>query len=377
MDDVTRILSDLVAIDSTNPDLVPGAVGEGAIAAHIARWLESAGLEVRLHESAPGRPNVVGIARGSGGGKTLLLNGHMDTVATGGMPRPHQPEVRDGKLYGRGAYDMKGGLTACLLAAARAKQLNLRGDVIVSAVVDEEFAGLGTMTVAEQYRADGAIVAEPTHLDLIVAHKGFVWLEVETQGVAAHGSQPQLGVDAIVKMGHVLTSLEGLQQTLQTRMPHALLGHGSLHASLIEGGQELSTYPARCVLSIERRMLPGESPADVEAELREIVERRQAADPAFKAVVRSGISRAPLETPRDAGIVQAVRSAGTSVLGQPPELAGVAYWTDAATLWAVGIPAVLFGPSGGGAHADEEWVELDSVAQCAEVFLAAARQFCA
>lgn len=376
MNNPETLLAELVAIDSINPDLVPGAAGEAEIAAYIANWLENAGLEIHLHDSAPNRPNVVAIARGRGGGKTLLLNGHMDTVGVSGMPYAHQPQVRAGWLYGRGAYDMKGGVAACMFAAAEAKQLSLRGDVIFSAVVDEEFAGLGTMTVAQHYRADGAVVAEPTHLQLIVAHKGFVWLEVETIGVAAHGSRPDLGVDAIVKMAPVLAGLEGLQQTLQTRPPHPRLGHGSLHASLIQGGQELSSYPERCVLSIERRTLPGETPAAVEAELQEIIQRQMQADPAFKAVVRAGLFRSPLETPEDAAIVQAVRLAGERVLGDAPELAGVAYWTDAATLWAAGIPTVLFGPSGGGAHAVEEWVELDSVAACAQIYVETAKSFC-
>jgi acetylornithine deacetylase len=377
MNNPETLLRDLVAIDSTNPDLVPGAVGEAGIAAFIARWLESAGLEVHLHESAPNRPNVVAIARGHGRGKTLLLNGHMDTVGVGGMQRAHQPEVRAGSLYGRGAYDMKGGVAACMLAAAAARQLALQGDVIFCAVADEEFAGKGTMTVAQHYRAEGAIVAEPTHLQLIVAHKGFVWLEVETQGVAAHGSRPDLGVDAIVKIGPVLAELEVLQQNLQTRPAHPRLGHASLHASLIQGGQELSTYPERCVLSIERRTLPGETPASVEAEIQAILQQQSQADPAFHAVMRPGLSRSPLETPEDAAIVQAVRTSAASVLGRPPELAGVAYWTDAATLWAAGIPSVLFGPSGGGAHAVEEWVELDSVAACAQVYLETVKRFCA
>ncbi len=373
---IETLLSDLVAIDSINPDLVAGAAGEAKIATFIASWLENAGLEVHLHEAAPNRPNVVAIARGSGGGKTLLLNGHMDTVGVAGMQQALQPEVRNGCLYGRGAYDMKGGVAACMLAIAAVKQGSLRGDVVFSAVVDEEFAGLGTMKVAELYHADGAIVAEPTHLHLIVAHKGFVWLEVETIGVAAHGSQPDLGVDAIMKMGPVLTRLEAFQKTLQIRPPHPRLGAASLHASLIQGGRELSTYPERCVLSIERRTLPGESPAIVEAELEEIIHQQKQIDPRFDAVVRCGLSRSPLETPEDTAIVQALSAAGSSVLRRPLELTGVPYWTDAATLWAAGIPSVLFGPSGGGAHAVEEWVELKSIAACVEIYLATARQFC-
>jgi acetylornithine deacetylase len=268
MNDLEQLLHDLVAIDSINPDLVPGAAGEAAIAAFIAGWLRAAGLEVHLAEVRPGRPNVVGIAHGAGGGRSLLLNGHIDTVGVAGMSQPFRPRVEGGKLYGRGAYDMKGGMAACLIAAAEAARLNLRGDVIVTAVMDEEYAGLGTLAVAEQVHADGAIVAEPTELQLVVAHKGFVWLEVETQGVAAHGSRPHLGVDAIAKMGGVLTGLERLAAELAQRPPHPLLGPPSVHASTIQGGGEWSTYPDRCTLAIERRTLPGETGDTAEAELR-------------------------------------------------------------------------------------------------------------
>jgi len=375
-DELTRLLGDLVAIDSTNPDLVPGAAGEGRIAAFVADWLRQAGLEVETFEPAPGRPNVVGIARGAGGGRTLLLNGHIDTVGTAGMQKPFEPAIRAGRLYGRGAYDMKGGMAACLVAAARAKQCRLRGDVIVTAVMDEEYAGLGTIAAAQRYKADGAIVAEFTELRLVPAHKGFVWMEIETQGMAAHGSRPDLGVDAIAKMGPVLVELEKLDRELRARPQHRLLGGGSLHASLIEGGRELSTYPERCTLSLERRTLPGESPDQVEAEIVAILRRLEADDPDFKAGLRRGLDRAPMETPADAAVLVAVQAAAEQVLGRPAEMTGVPFWTDAATLAAAGIPSLLFGPAGAGAHAAEEWVDLESVARCAEVYLEAAVRFC-
>ena len=372
-----QLLSDLVAIDSINPDLVPGAAGEAAVAAFIADWLRAAGLEVHLAEVRPGRPNVVGIAHGAGGGRSLLLNGHIDTVGVAGMSQPFRPRVEGGKLYGRGAYDMKGGIAACLIAAAEAARLNLRGDVIVTAVMDEEYAGLGTLAIADQVRADGAIVAEPTELQLVVAHKGFVWLEVETQGVAAHGSRPHLGVDAIAKMGGVLTGLERLAAELAQRPPHPLLGPPSVHASTIQGGGEWSTYPDRCTLAIERRTLPGETGDTAEAELRVIVDGLAAADPAFKAVVRRDLVRSPLETPAGAAIFAAVQQAAAGVLGKLVEPTGVSFWTDAASLHAAGIPTVLFGPLGAGAHAAEEWVDLASVQRCADVYLATAAAFCA
>ncbi len=378
MAELVTLLSDLVSINSINPDLVPGSPGEAEIARYIADWLEQAGLEVELVESVSGRPNVVGIARGTGGGKTLLFNGHMDTVGVAGMPDAHRPRIdrEAGRLYGRGAYDMKGGVAACLLAIAEARKQALRGDVIFTGVIDEEYASLGTMDLATRFHADGAIVAEFTELQLILAHRGFVWMDVETIGKAAHGSRPDLGVDAIVKMGKVLAEIEKLDRKLRANPTHPLLGSGSVHASLIRGGQELSSYPERCLLSAERRTLPGETPEAVEAEIVQIVEELGQSDPSFQAVVRRGIDRSPLETPEDTGIVQALQAASIRVLGRPVPVAGVQFWTDAAVLSAAGIPSVLFGPSGSGAHAVEEWVDLDSVKTCAEIYLATAVKFC-
>ncbi len=375
---LTTLLHDLVAINSINPDLVPGAAGEAEVAAYIANWLTQAGCEVHLQEVRPGRPNVIAIVRGTGGGKTLLLNGHIDTVGVAGMTRKAAlPSTRDGRLYGRGAYDMKGGVAACMLAMAKAAQHPPRGTVIFSAVMDEEYAGLGTQAVVEEYHADGAIVAEPTELQLIVAHKGFVWLEVETIGTAAHGSRPDLGVDAIAKMGGVLSGLEQLQRELQAQPPHPYLKTGSIHASLIRGGQDMASYPDRCILSIERRTIPGETPEQVEAQLQAILNRCSQADAGFKAVIRRGLDRTPLETPLDSDIVRLTERTAQTVLERPAEIAGVAYWTDAATLWAAGIPALLFGPVGSGAHAMEEWVDLESVEACFRVYTGVISAFCA
>src|SRR5262245_57820033 len=304
MDELEQLLSDLVSINSINPDLVPGSPGEGELARYIANWLERASLEVQQIESVSGRPNVVGIARGTGGGKTLLLNGHTDTVGIAGMADAHKPVIKDGRMYGRGAYDMKSGLAECMVAIAEAKKRRLRGDLIVTAVIDEEYASAGTMELAKRFHADGAVIAEPTELQLIVAHRGFVWLEIETIGKAAHGSRPDLGVDAIAKMGKVLVEVEKLDQALRSNPTHPLLGSGSLHASLITGGQELSSYPEKCILSVERRTLQAETPEFVEAEFTKIVQDIRQSDSTFNAVIRRGIGRSPLETSEDTEIVK-------------------------------------------------------------------------
>jgi acetylornithine deacetylase len=376
MTETTELLRQLVAIDSINPDLVPGGAGEENIARFVAAWLERAGLEVHWDEVAPGRPNVIGIVRGSGGGRSLLLNAHMDTVGVTGMQRPHDPYIENNRLYGRGAYDMKGGLAAIMVAGAAAKQRRLRGDVIITAVVDEEYASIGTDSLVKHWRADAAIVTEPTDLNICTAHKGFAWFTVETEGVAAHGSRPDLGVDAIVKMGKVLVGLEELGQSLRSATPHRLLGSGSIHASLIRGGQELSSYPARCSLDVERRTLPGEPLQQVETEIPALLSRIAAADPDFRATVKTVLAREPFEVPMTEPIVQAVIQQAHRLLGREIiEVPGTG-WMDSALLSAAGIPTVIFGPGGEGAHAMVEWSDLIQVEQCAAILTAVAQEFC-
>jgi acetylornithine deacetylase len=377
MSQTTELLRQLVAIDSINPDLVPGGAGEQKIAHFVANWFERAGLDVVWDEAAPGRPNVIGIARGTGGGRSLLLNAHMDTVGVVGMERPHDPYMRDNRLYGRGAYDMKGGLAAIMAAGAAAKKRGLRGDVIVTAVADEEYASIGTSSIVKHWRTDAAIVTEPTELNICTAHKGFAWLDVGTEGIAAHGSRPDLGVDAIVKMGKVLVGLEELDRSLRAAPSHRLLGSGSVHASLIQGGQELSSYPKHCLLSVERRTVPGETLQKVETELPGIFERIAATDSTFKARVKTSMVREPFEVSLDEPIVRTVQSKATAILGREPGEIGQTGWMDSALLSAAGIPTVVFGPGGEGAHAVVEWSNLEHVERCAEILAAVAEEFCA
>ncbi len=377
MSEIVELLRQLVAIDSINPDLVPGGAGEEKIARFIAGWFQQAGLEVIWDEPVPGRPNVIGVARGTGSGRSLLLNAHMDTVGVVGMERPHDPFIQDNRLYGRGAYDMKGGLAAIMAAGADAKKRGLRGDVIVTAVADEEYASIGTASIVKHWHADAAIVTEPTELNICTAHKGFVWLDVVTEGVAAHGSRPDLGVDAIVKMGKVLVGLDELDRSLRSAPSHRLLRSGSVHASLIEGGQELSSYPRHCFLSVERRTVPGETLQKVEAEIPGIFERIAASDPTFKAMVKTSMVRDPFEVSLDEPIVQTVLRKATKIRGQEPTAIGQTGWMDSALLSAAGIPTVIFGPGGEGAHAVVEWSNLEHVERCAEILAAVAEEFCA
>ena len=375
-DEVAALTAELVAIDSTNPDLVPGGAGEAEIARFVAGWFESAGLDVELRELGPRRANVIAVARGSGGGRTLMLNAHMDVVGAGGMAEPWTPRIDGTRLYGRGAYDMKASLAAIMLAGRDAASLDLRGDVIVTAVADEEFASIGVQDVVRHMTADAAIVTEPTGLDLCVAHKGFVWLEVETRGVAAHGSLPEEGIDAIAKMGPVLTGLVDLDRELRSRPGQPLLGPSSIHASLIRGGQELSTYPASCLLSIERRTIPGETIAEVEGQIATILAAAGAADSSFQAEQRTTLVREPFSVALEQPIVDLAQRHLARATGRDPEIAGAGGWMDSAFLAAAGIPTVIFGPDGEGTHADVEWVDLESATRTADALLGIIVEFC-
>jgi acetylornithine deacetylase len=374
--DLRELVAQLVAIDSVNPSLVPGGAGESQIAAFITEWATAAGLEADVLEATPGRPSVIVRAPGSGGGRTLLLCGHTDTVNVEGMEAPHTPRVDGDRLYGRGAYDMKAGLAAALVAAREAAGVGLRGDVVVAAVADEEHASLGVQEALRAVGADAAIVTEPTEMELVVAHKGFVWSEIAVTGRAAHGSRPHLGVDAIVKMGPVLEGLGRLDEELCERT-HPLLGRGSVHASLIEGGVELSSYPGSCLVGVERRTLPGESAAAVEYELTALLERCRAADPALEAEARTLLVRDPFEIDPGAELVTATRTAATAVLGSEPPIGGASYWADAAFIAAAGIPTVMFGPGGEGAHALSEWVSLAETEAVAQTLVGVAARLCA
>jgi len=373
--DVAGLTAQLVAIESINPDVVSSGSGEAAIARFVAEWCERAGLETSLTEPAPGRPNVVAVARGSGGGRTLMLNAHTDTVGVAGMTEPFVARLDGGRLYGRGTYDMKGSLAACMLATAAAARHDQRGDVVLTAVSDEEFASVGTEAVAVRIPADAAIVAEPTEMQIAVAHRGFVCFEIETTGRAAHGSRPHLGIDAIAKMGRVLVGIEELDRDLRAHPTHARLGSGSVHASLIEGGQEYSSYPARCLLQAERRTIPGETAELAEGEIREILSASGRDDPEFAGEVRVVASREPFEVAEDAELVGVVRRCAAAA-GVEPEAVGVSFWADSALIAASGIPTVLFGPRGEGAHAEVEWVDVGDLERCVEIYSAVASEIC-
>jgi len=375
---LTSTLSRMVGIDSVNPFFRDGAGDERAIAGFVAETLSGLGLRVQTFEPQPGRISVVGTLPGRGGGRSLMLYGHMDTVGPGDMAEPFAAEVRDGRMYGRGTYDMKGGLAACISAAKVLAESGTRlaGDVMVCGVADEEVASLGMLDVLAHVKPDAAVVTEATELDVCLAHKGFCWIEVETIGRAAHGSRFDEGIDANLMMGRFLAELDCLEKDLRRRPAHPLIGPPSLHAGVLRGGTAPSIYAALCHLEVERRTLPGETEAGVVAELQAIADRLAAADPSFQARLRPLLTRDAFEVAEDAPVVQAVAEAATTVRGRRPAFLGHSFWMDAAIIANAGVETVVIGPAGAGAHADVEWVDLESVRQLAEILARTAVRVC-
>jgi acetylornithine deacetylase len=376
--DGSSLLRELVRTDSRNPSLVPDAPGEGELARRLGDVLSSWGFDVKLAEAAPGRPNVVAVLAGSKrSARSLMFNGHLDVVGVEGMTHePFEAVVRGGRLYGRGASDMKGGLAAMCAAAARTRG-QLKGDLIVAAVVDEEWQSIGTNALlASGLRADAAIVTEPTRLAMMPAHKGFVWIQITVHGRAAHGSRWDIGVDAIRHAGLVLAELDRVDAEDLPLRTHPLLGRASLHASSIEGGIGLSTYPDRCVVRVERRTIPGDSPRLVQEEMLAACDRVRTRRPDFRADVELLLAQPPSDVALDAPIVGALADVLVAN-GLTAAPIGMSAWTDAALLNAAGIPAICFGPGDMGlAHAAEEYIELQEIESATNILEALARNWC-
>ena len=373
MDKALALLKQLVAVDSVNPSLVPGAAGEAAVARTIAEAMRGMGLTVETQDAAPGRPNVVGTLDGRAPGRSLMFCGHIDTVGVSSMPSPFDPVEKNGRIYGRGSQDMKSGVAAMIDAARVIKDSGglAAGKLVIACVVDEEHSSIGADALVTRWRADGAVVTEPSALQVAIAHKGFEWIAIETEGRAAHGSRPQDGRDAIRLMGRVLHGLDRIDRDLQSRPPHPMVGTASLHASLIEGGQELSSYPDRCHLQMERRTIPGEAPGAGGREVEELLVKLRKEDPEFKATSKVMFARSPHQVPETHELTRALVSASgvSSVIG-------MSFWTDASVLGEAGIPAILYGPTGAGLHSVEEWVDVQSVLTCRDSLVKLTRDWC-
>jgi len=375
---IENTLADLVQINSVNPDLDSNGCGEQEIGMYINRLLKSFQLKSEIHSLGPERINVVGILEGTGEGKSLMLNAHMDTVGVQGMQNPFSGAVKDAKLYGRGAYDMKGSIAAMLAVAKAIKEQNIKfaGDLVLAFVADEEFESKGTQQLIREYKTNGAIVAEPTDLNICLAHRGFAVYEITTKGNTAHGGNNHIGIDANSKMGLLLTELDALSKKLSRKKGHPLLGQASVHVPLIKGGQSLFIYSDECTINVERRTLPGESGKDILSELESIIEKISRRDDNFKATIKPLIWREPYEISENKPVVDSLRQSAVSVLGRQPSYIGHSWWEDSALIGKNGTETVIMGPKGGGIHEAVEWVDIQSVVDLSEIFLKTAIIYC-
>ncbi|KAL1954403.1 hypothetical protein VTO42DRAFT_1218 [Malbranchea cinnamomea] len=383
VDDVVGLTQALTRIDSSNPTLsVSSGAGETEIADYLTGWFAHRDIECHRIEPVAGRPSVVGILRGSGGGKSLMFNGHVDTVSLssyGSGPLSGELGERAGQqvVLGRGSLDMKGGLAAALaaLASIKASGLVLRGDVIVAAVSDEEDASQGTRDLlAAGWSADAAVVPEPTMGAIATAHKGFLWAEVDILGVAAHGSNPAAGEDAILNSWRFLRALEQYQQQQPV---DETLGQASLHCGLIRGGEEPSSYPAKCTITVEFRTIPGQPEESILRDLHSILSSIAEEYPRFwYTAPRITQSRPGLRLDPDHPLVMKAASCAANVLGCHPQIQSVPFWCDAALLSEAGIPSIVYGPAGAGLHSSDEWVEVKSLKQMERIFALLAQEFC-
>jgi len=375
--DAVALARALIQIDSRNPTLAPDSPGEGDCARTLASVLDDWGFSVQLIESVPGRPNVV--ARiGPRDAPSLMLNGHLDVVGVEGMiHEPFSAEVRGDRIYGRGSADMKGGVAAMCAAAVKGALADSNRQILVTAVVDEEYESLGMRALlADVIRADAAIITEPTRLAICPAHRGFVWMDIVVTGRAAHGSRYDIGVDAITHAGLLLAQLDKLERTRESGPLHQLLGRGSLHASKIQGGVGMSTYPELCNLAIERRTLPGETAEKALGEIRDACDRVRSEHPQFAARVTLNTTQLPSDVPLDSPIVKRLRGA-LEREGVPVKIEGLSAWTDAAPLNESGIPTICFGPGDIAlAHAAEEFVPIDDIDAATRVLTRVVREWC-
>jgi acetylornithine deacetylase len=370
---VLEVLQLLIRTPSVNPTLAPDEGGtEENIARVAAEWLNDRNVHAWVDYVAPGRYNCV--AEVGSGQPTLVLCGHIDTVATADMTiPPFEPRVDGARVYGRGSFDMKGGVAAIMAALAALVDTNMQGRVMAALVCDEEYASLGAADFVKRYPADACILTEAPQdgpNELVLAHKGFVWAQLTTHGVAAHGSRWDLGVSAIGRMGRIVAALEQFDREVLRYRTHPLVGPASLHCATIAGGSGWSTYAGDCTLQLERRTIPGEVPTEVMSELERIV--REAGEDAELKLV---FERPPMVCSPDILIAQSARRALEEVTGRAPADAGVAYWMDAAIFDQAGIPTINFGPRGAGAHEPVEWVDLDSVVQVAQALALTCKHF--
>lgn len=373
MEDPVELTMRLAEIDSINPGLVPGAAGEAEVADFVEAWGRARGFEIHRQEAAPGRSNVILVRRGSGvgvggAGRSLLFNGHMDTVGVHGA-RTKDVFITDGKLYGRGVLDTKAGLAAAMVVAASFAEGELAGDLIVAGVADEESGSVGTLKLVENWRPDAAVALEPTDLAVISRHRGFAVIDVELTGKPAHTSLAERGVNAVHAVADVIAAVKALDARWTAEQPDPL-ERGTVLVNQVHSGGELFTVPPSCAVTVEMRTAGPQA----ERQIDEVLAAIRASTP-LVSKCEVNFARNPLAQLDDHPFVQAMLRAVTSV-GVEPRLAAAPFWTDAAYHAEVGTPACVIGPVGQGLHEDEEWVTVQSVHQCAAALRALAIDWC-
>lgn len=372
-------LADLVSINSVNPHF-PGGPGERELADYIVRFFQSNNVPYEYQPVCAGRTNIVAKLEGQPGGRTVLLEAHMDTATELGMRIPSFQPKRDGKrLYGRGSCDTKGGLAGMMhamkaLATATRKPPN---SVVFLAAVDEEhlFRGVNKFIETKSH-VDGAIVAEPTNLEIVTASKGIMRWRFTTQGRMAHSSKPHLGVNAISAMAKVIVALDKRFSHLHRTDSHPVLGSPTMSIGLIRGGNQVNQVPDSCVAEVDRRWIPGETRDDVLNEFRAIIDHLRTIHPEIEVNIEPPyLESCPLETAGDSRIVRTVSKIKEENSGSA-SLIGVSYGSDAAALSHAKIPAIILGPGSiDQAHGEEEYVELNQVTAAARIYLRAVAEF--
>ena len=382
--EVERLVKRMVSV----PSHCDAPEREGRVAELLNEYLTDNGVSSKLRKVEKGRPNVIATVKGSTGrGKTLMLNGHTDTVPPYEMDiEPFAPRISSGRLYGRGALDMKGGLGAmavALVAIERAK-VRLGGDLILTAVVGEEGRSEGMEDIIFRGpQADVAIVGEPTDLEIHPSHRGLEWLEVHVYGKAAHGGQAGRGVNAISMAAKFVNELEKelLPKLASRKSRHTL--PPTLNMGVIEGGQQPSSVADHCVIRMDRRWIPEESLEQVFQEIYDVFDSVKADNPGFKAKLKRDMrnmktmTHVPNVVSRSNSLVKTLEGSVRTHTGRKAKLTSFWGWTDAALMTHFGkTPTVVFGPGGAGAHARVEYVKTADLVTCANVYATAALEIC-
>jgi acetylornithine deacetylase/succinyl-diaminopimelate desuccinylase family protein len=367
---VVELTKDLIRIPSENP---PG--NQKPIADFIERRMKEIGMEVDRYDYQPNKPNVVGKLVGKNETPVLMLNGHVDTVPAGDLERwttgAFEAAERDGRIYGRGACDMKGGVAAMICAAEEIANLglDLKGTLLVACVVDEEVTGYGTKDLLDRgYTADFGIVCEPTALQLELATKGALEFEVVTRGKPAHASNPRKGINAIYNMSKICLAFQDYLAELE-KVQHPLVGKASISVGKIEGGTARNVVPEKCRIEAERRILPGEKMEDVVSGLRKVFGRLQREDPELRLDYNVLLECEPSETPADSLIVRKSAEAVSEVTGKEAVIANSAATTDMRFLVNQGrISTINLGPGGGAAHIFDEYIETEQLTDATKIY---------